>query len=132
MFAISAYPVILYNTEQGLSGLTFFSRCLERYTKALCQWRVLALLILLAVVLTTLFLAVTNRIYIAENRYQSFGLGVDMTFYPTGSIKWINANHPTGPMFNNLGLGGSLIYALWPDYKVFIDGRLEVHDEALF
>jgi hypothetical protein len=27
-------------------------------------------------------------------------------------------------MFNSFGWGGYLIYRLWPDYKVFMDGQL--------
>jgi hypothetical protein len=38
-----------------------------------------------------------------------------------------------GPIFNKYGWGGYLIFRLYPDYRVFADGRADVYgDEFLF
>ena len=34
------------------------------------------------------------------------------------------------PMFNDYGWGGYLIWKLYPDYRVYIDGRADVYGDA--
>jgi hypothetical protein len=33
-------------------------------------------------------------------------------------------------MFNSYNWGGYLIFKLWPDYPVYIDGRTDLYDDA--
>jgi len=40
-----------------------------------------------------------------------------------GAADFLLAHHITGPMFNTYELGGYLIWRLWPQERVFIDGR---------
>jgi hypothetical protein len=40
---------------------------------------------------------------------------------------FIKENNISGPMFNPQHYGGYFIWRLWPDYKVFIDGRSEIY-----
>ena len=131
-FAIAAYPVILYNVEKGLADLGGTAKRLYRIGSRLFRFQPLCLAMLTVAILATAFLAATNRLFIMENKHRSFGLGAEMDSCPTGCIDWIKSNRPQGRMFNNLGLGGFLVYALYPEYKVFIDGRLEVHPERLY
>jgi len=42
---------------------------------------------------------------------------------PSGAAEFILAHHITGPMFNTYEQGGYLIWRLWPQERVFIDGR---------
>ena len=52
---------------------------------------------------------------------------------PVGAIEWIRANLPQGRMFNHYNWGGYLIWRLWPDYRVFVDGRTYLYgDEILY
>lgn len=44
--------------------------------------------------------------------------------YPEGAVNFIKENELRGPMFNDFRWGGYLIWRLYPEYKVFIDGRL--------
>lgn len=44
-------------------------------------------------------------------------------FYPAGAVNFIKTERPECEIFNDLTLGGYLIWSLYPDYKVFIDGR---------
>ena len=44
-------------------------------------------------------------------------------WYPNFLAKFILANKPEPPMYNYYTWGGYLIYALYPEYRVFMDGR---------
>lgn len=44
--------------------------------------------------------------------------------YPEGAIQFLQAYGVKGPIFNELVWGGYLIWRTYPDYRVFIDGRL--------
>lgn len=43
--------------------------------------------------------------------------------YPWGAAKFLQDHHITSPMLNSYVHGGFLIWRLWPQEKVFIDGR---------
>lgn len=47
--------------------------------------------------------------------------------YPVGAIEWIREHHPPGEMFNPYNWGGYLIWSLWPEYRVFVDGRTDLY-----
>jgi len=52
---------------------------------------------------------------------------------PVAAVEFIEARHVPGPIFNKYGWGGYLIFRLYPDYRVFADGRADVYgDEFLF
>jgi hypothetical protein len=42
---------------------------------------------------------------------------------PAGAADYLLEHHVTGPMFNTYEQGGYLIWSLWPQERVFIDGR---------
>ena len=50
--------------------------------------------------------------------------------FPADAVAFIRQNHPTGNMFNSYNLGGYLLYRLYPDYPVFVDGRTDLYDDA--
>ncbi len=43
--------------------------------------------------------------------------------YPWGAAKFLEDHHVQGPIFNSYLQGGFLIWKLWPQNQVFIDGR---------
>jgi hypothetical protein len=43
--------------------------------------------------------------------------------YPAGAADFLLAHHVSGPIFNTYEYGGYLIWRLWPQQRVFIDGR---------
>jgi hypothetical protein len=51
--------------------------------------------------------------------------------FPAAAVAFIGANHPPGPMLNHYDWGGYLIWRLYPQYPVFIDGRADVYGDAL-
>lgn len=67
-----------------------------------------------------------GMIYRAIGTNRRFGVGIAEGGAPVGGVAFLRENRVRGPIFNTLGAGGYLIYA-YPEEKVFIDGRLEVH-----
>jgi hypothetical protein len=47
---------------------------------------------------------------------------------PARAVRFVRENNPPGPLFNNYDWGGYIIWKLWPDYPVFIDGRTDLYD----
>ncbi len=58
-------------------------------------------------------------------------LGVSAAF-PVGAVDFLEQARPPGPLFNDYGWGGYLIWRLYPDYRVSIDGRAAVHGPRRF
>ncbi len=54
--------------------------------------------------------------------------------YPVRAANFVRDSVPrrSGRLINPMGWGGYLIYALWPDYQVMMDGRTQVYDESLW
>ena len=51
---------------------------------------------------------------------------------PVDAAVWLMENRPPGRMFNPYTGGGYLAWTLWPDYRVFVDGRTDLYgDEVL-
>lgn len=52
---------------------------------------------------------------------------IDGRLLPVGAVDFIKSENIQGTMFNDASQGGYLIWRLWPEEKVFIDGRSEVY-----
>jgi hypothetical protein len=48
---------------------------------------------------------------------------------PIEAVRYIQQERPPGPMFNTYNWGGYLIWTLYPDYLVFVDGRTDLYDD---
>ena len=48
-------------------------------------------------------------------------------YVPVEAVKFLKKEHVNGNMFNNDEFGDYIIYAAWPEYKVFIDGRTDMY-----
>ena len=60
-------------------------------------------------------------------------LGVDFlpARQPVAAAAYLKAHPPAGNGFNQFIWGGYLLYALWPEQRVFIDGQTDFYGEAL-
>src|SRR5262249_36572621 len=58
---------------------------------------------------------------IATGRF--FQLRADEWKYPAGAADFLLAHRITQPIFNTYEFGGYLMWRLWPQQRVFIDGR---------
>jgi hypothetical protein len=50
--------------------------------------------------------------------------------FPVAAVDFMRAQNPPQPIFNDYGWGGYLIWKLYPDYRVYIDGRADVYGDA--
>lgn len=59
--------------------------------------------------------------------------GAELSAFPGGAVDWIETHTPSGQMLNTYGWGGYLIWRLYPEYHVYVDGRADVYgDEFLY
>jgi hypothetical protein len=55
---------------------------------------------------------------------------VERQKFPAAAVEWIQKNRPAPNIYNSYGWGGYLIWKLYPDYLVYIDGRADVHGDV--
>jgi len=111
-FAIAVAPIIVHN----LTSLRWEEK----------RWRWVPLL---ALIVVTVFSTSEVRNLARMDR---LGLGVGRN-YPEGTVRFLEEHHIKGNLFNSYNHGGYLIWHLWPDIPVFIDGRTPtIYDEDFF
>jgi hypothetical protein len=54
----------------------------------------------------------------------------DEKLKPVKAVDFLKKENLKGNMFNNDEFGDYIIYAAWPKYKVFIDGRLDMYGSS--
>jgi len=50
--------------------------------------------------------------------------------FPKTAVDWLQENTPAGNLFNSYNWGGYLIWRLYPQYQVYIDGRADLYGDA--
>src|SRR6185503_16677384 len=56
---------------------------------------------------------------------------IEEQHFPKGAVDYMQVHRLPQPIFNEYAWGGYLIWRLYPDYPVFIDGRADVFGEGL-
>jgi hypothetical protein len=51
--------------------------------------------------------------------------------FPVRAVSWMEENMPQGNGFNHFPWGGYLLYRLWPEKLVFIDGQTDFYGEEI-
>lgn len=72
-------------------------------------------------------LAATGALLMAAGALYVPKEAVNDQFLPVKALDFVKAQGIKGPLFNLYNEGGYLIWRLWPEEKVFIDGRSEVY-----
>jgi tetratricopeptide (TPR) repeat protein len=62
--------------------------------------------------------------------YKLFDSGIKASAFPIDAAAFLNKVNYSGNILNILSDGGYLIWAGYPRWKVFVDGRLDVYGEA--
>jgi hypothetical protein len=110
-----------------------FRDCLteRRISPVKLQWlnRILILVSFLFVVFFS-WQIVTNKYYEKRESVVSFGLTVPEG--AQGGVDFIKDNKISGNVFNNFDVGSYLIWKLYPDQRVFVDGRPEAYSVDFF
>jgi hypothetical protein len=55
----------------------------------------------------------------------------DPGVFPVAAVDWLESQSPPENGFNHFPWGGYLLYRLWPEGRVFIDGQTDFYGEAL-
>lgn len=81
-------------------------------------------------------LALALAILVAANsgymgRTQLWGVRFEPAQFPVTAVDFVRQEHIPGLMFNDFKWGGYLVYALYPDYKIFIDGQTDLYGDEL-
>ncbi|MEJ2745677.1 MAG: hypothetical protein P8123_08360, partial [bacterium] len=117
-FAIASVPIISSRAQRLVDRLAD-DAWWSRYEK----WLHSAFVI--GVALFTLWYLYKDR-----GNFQSdyeFGFGVNKKLVPVQAVDFIVNHGLKGPMFNSYGIGGYLIWRLYPGERVFVDGRVEMY-----
>lgn len=81
-----------------------------------------AFIVIIVVFMISVF---NNRFYNWAGSPQRFGLEIPIG--AEGAVEFVKQNNIRGPAFNNFDVGSFLIWKLYPEQKVFVDGRPEAY-----
>ncbi len=90
----------------------------RRRSGVILNWGLLALIVVAALIKIALPLT------------PGANLKAEQDSLPYEAVNFLQDTQPAGPLFNSYNWGGYLIFRLWPDYPVYIDGRTDLYDDA--
>jgi len=61
--------------------------------------------------------------------YDGEGYSFDPEVFPVHAVNWLEENPQEGEMFNYYTWGGYLLHRLWPENRVYIDGKVDFYGE---
>ncbi len=118
----------------GLYGLTFIPivalnlKAIKIYQNKVFKLSVYSFLSILFIFL--IFNVVNNNIYSWLGSSNRFGLSLSNG--AEKGVEFVKQNGIKGPVFNNFDVGSFLIWKLYPEQKVFVDGRPEAYSVNFF
>ncbi len=83
-------------------------------------------------VVCVLLLALVFYVSIFKSTTYAFGAGLKKRVFPVTAVNFLIENGIKGNMYNSLGYGGYLMWRMYPEHKVFIDGRNEVYSQDFY
>lgn len=126
VFSYMAFKHVRFCGPFALVAATIIVNNLTQVRWRVREWRWLCLIPLLIIIA---FSVNDVRTLIREER---LGLGVWRN-YPETTVNFLKEHGVKGKIFNTYGLGGYIIWHLWPDIPVFIDGRaVTIYDQDFF
>jgi len=129
LFAFVATPAMVCNVNTFLDsqrGASVVKSKLIKNAQAV-------FLLLLVLIMVWLIVDVgSGNFYKRTRKPKEFGFGISGMFYPAGACDFLLKNSISGNIFNDMAIGGYLIWRLCPQEKIFIDGRLEVYSNDFY
>lgn len=125
LFVVAGAPAMAA-AGSAIFQFPFFSRLdrLERRISLIQERLVGWFLPVLLVVGSAIFLVLNPASLNQRNRFSE-------EVFPVAAVDWLQEQPQSGNMFNHFPWGGYLLYRLWPDVQVFIDGQTDFYGEAL-
>ena len=126
-FALLAIPISIFNIKQAnIQKILSLSPKIKQFSLLLLQ------IILLATIITCIFKATAPQYLFRNKVIRNFGFGIIHPKYPESAVDFIKNNNISGNLFNTYESGGYLIWKMFPQRKVFIDGRTEVYGPQFY
>ena len=121
-FVLAATPLIVERWWDWInSQLSTRSSAVESTT----GMKIVLNILLLIVVPVALVVVRVQRTVAAQDQ-------VEAQYFPGAAVDYIRNHRLPQPLYNEYHWGGYLIWKLYPDYRVFIDGRADVYGDAYF
>jgi hypothetical protein len=120
LFAIIMAPSIGSSLQGAIEKIPLLQSLEQRLSRVEANlkgvlWPLLAILFL------------TYTVHVQPSSAKQF----DPHRFPVRAVDWLEVNPQEGNMFNNFIWGGYLLYRMWPEQTVFIDGQTDFYGEAL-
>lgn len=121
-------PVLTLNFSQARENIDWLSYW--EGAKIRPFLRLLTIAAIFVILIEGIYLVVSNQLYLKRGKDSRFGLGVPQG--AAAAVDFLKTSGISGRGFNNFDIGGYLIWRLYPDKKVFVDGRPEAYSEDFF
>jgi hypothetical protein len=122
-FALVAIPVLAGQFWSWLSAHDHMGKASSK-SDAENKTRALVLNLLLIVVPLILCVFVVRRTLARQPQ-------VEAENFPVAAVDFVKSQNVPQPIYNEYHWGGYLIWKLYPQYKVYMDGRADVYGDAL-
>jgi hypothetical protein len=120
-FALAAMPVLADQFWSLLSARVPTTAVTSKRDSR----RALVIDVLIFVIVPLILIAVVARRTLAKQPQ------VEAETYPVAGVDFIKSQNLPQPIYNEYHWGGYLIWKLYPQYRVYIDGRADVYGDAL-
>ena len=131
LFAVIAIPIAVINLNGFLEDLPRYFRKRD-IARSLRIGQLALSPFIMAGLLLLIFKVATNRYFLEDRELTRFGFGVAKHAHPVKAANFIDAANLGGEMFNDPSIGGYLIWRLFPERRVYFDGRWEVYGDEFF
>lgn len=102
----------------GLSrGFEFLSKQVSRFSRVTIA---IAAGILAVVLFCQIFVATFLK------PIHPWGIGISSTYFPVDAVQFIEKHKFEGRILNEYGLGGYLMFTVFPQFQIYIDGRTSI------
>jgi len=122
LFAIIAAPILLRTGETIVNQLS--ARWLQFYSQRNTNLKVIETKLNGHLWPSLVFLLI-GGLYLTGNLRYNFNDKV----FPVAAVDFLQREKISGNMFNNDEFGDYMIFAAWPRYRVFMDGRSDMYGE---
>ena len=129
IFSIAAYVTMILN----FNDIHFASIKISRFKRIEELLRGALTIILIIFMSQLVFMNLKDEYYSFEKgKFKKFCFGVGSLSYPEKAVDFIEANNIKGNVLNDFNSGAYFIWRLFPEKKVFIDGRTEMYSHWFF
>jgi hypothetical protein len=125
-FSLAATPLLAEHLWNWLMTYRWTSRLLN--PEATAPATISPVKVVLNLTLVVLALVITA---LGAKRAMVLQPIAEATEFPGGAVNFLLSERPPQPIYNEYTWGGYFIWKLYPDYRVYIDGRADVYGDKL-